>query len=176
MLHKLPVVLKSNISFPAMEYDEEVSILPAFRKLVNLFWIFDQSAAFDILQNPNSGSSTPQSNNQTVLTVLQKRLQEIPIDSGATNDVQAADICVTRAWMRAVLWRMTVTRGTHSPAEQTTSLAYPTHIAKEFLAVISKLPTTAIEAHGPSMVRPISLFLTCRHYALINNNTGTETL
>jgi hypothetical protein len=160
MLHKLPVVLKSNVQFPVMEYDEEVSILPAFRKLVNLFWIFDQSGAFDILQNPNSGSTTPSVENregepgsttQNVLTVLQRRLQEIPIDSGATNDVQAADICVTRAWMRAVIWRMIMSRGPPSSSNAETSTAYPVQIAKEFLAVVAKLPITAIEAHGPSM-------------------------
>ena len=163
MLHKLPVVLKSDISFPAMEYDEEVSILPDFRKLVNLFWIFDQSGAFDILQSSTSSTSTPHSPSQNVLTLLQKRLHEIPTDSGATNDIQAADICVTRAWMRAFLWRVNINRSSGyqpSSSNPETSLEYPIQIAKEFLAIISDLPTTAIEAHGPSMVHfSLSIFV-----------------
>lgn len=155
MLHKLPVVLKANISFPAMEYPSEVSILPAFRKLVNLFWILDQFDVFGILQSSSStthsGISTTQNN---ILNDLQKKLQDISVDSGVTNDIQAADICVTRAWMRVVCWRMTINSlncGRHDCSDARTGVEYLTQIAKEFLAVISKLPSTAIESHGPSM-------------------------
>lgn len=143
-----------------MEYDEEVSILPAFRKLVNLYWIFDRSEAFDLIQNSKSGLSTPQSINPIDLCLLQRRLQEVTIDAGATNHVQAADICVTRAWMCTILWRIATSRGlTPTLDDPSTSLAYPVQIAKDFLDETSRLPATAIESLGPLMV---SLLLPCK--------------
>lgn len=137
-----------------MEYDEEVSILPAFRKLVNLYWIFDRSEAFDLIQSSKSGISTPQSGIPIDLSVLQGRLQAVTIDLDATNHVQAADICITRAWMCTLLWRIATSRGLPPTSnDPSTSLSYPVHIAKEFLDEISRLPTAAIESLGPLMVR-----------------------
>jgi hypothetical protein len=83
MLHNLPVVLRCNTQFPSFDNDDGSHVLPAFRKLVNLFWIFDQSGAFDILQNIdadrlNAGSAPL--TRETSLEVLQQRLQDIPID------------------------------------------------------------------------------------------------
>ncbi|KAL3419119.1 fungal specific transcription factor [Phlyctema vagabunda] len=152
MLHRLPVVLKPNTNFPSMDGDDETRILPAFQKLINLFWIFDQSGAFDILQNSDTDKfnvGEVESSSQNSLKLLQKRLQEVPIDWEFSNDVQRADICVTRQWMRAVLWKVSMKSGTTSA--DVTSLSHPIQIAKEFLGVISQLPSTAIEAHGPSM-------------------------
>ena len=152
MLHKLPVVLKPNTLFPSMDSDDEAHILPAFQRLTNLFWLFDQSGAFDILQNSDAdilNFGGIQSSNRNCLEILQKRLEEIPLDREATNDVQKADICVTRQWMRAVLWRTSMNHGRFSTP---TSLSHPVQIAKEVLGVISNIPSTALEAHGPSMV------------------------
>lgn len=156
MLHKLPVVLKPNISFPCMDRDDETFVLPAFQKLVNLFWIFDQSGAFDMLQEsdvPLFGYGGIESPNQSCLDLLQKKLREVPVEGDSINDVQTADICVTRQWMRAVLWRFSVNHGLLSPlsTDQVSSLSYPFQIAKEFLSVISQLPSEAIEAHGQGM-------------------------
>jgi hypothetical protein len=154
MLHKLPVVLKPNTLFPAMDgRGDDTHILPAFQKLVNLFWIFDQSGAFDILQNSDDILSFGEieSASRSSLDLLDKTLQNVPIDWESSNDVQRADICVTRQWMRAVLWRVSMNHGLS--ASHVTSLSHPIQIAKEFLGVISQLPSTALEAHGPSMVR-----------------------
>ncbi|KZL71851.1 C6 transcription factor (fungal specific transcription factor) [Colletotrichum tofieldiae] len=170
MLHKLPVVLKSNIRFPSLDGsgvgEDEGHILPAFKKLANLFWIFDQSGAFDILQNSDdedamwSMADGLQTASRACLDVVQRKLQEIPLDSDASNDVQRADIVVTRQWMQAVLWKVTMNHGRpwssgNSNANNNnnvTSLSHPIQIAKEFLQLISQLPSTAIEAHGPGIV------------------------
>ena len=158
MLHKLPVALKSNVKFPSLdgagEGEDESHVLPAFKKLVNLFWIFDQSGAFELLQDSDDpgglavplGGMEPAS--RRCLDVLQRRLREVPLDSEQTSDVQRADICVTRQWMQAVLWKVAANHGQNSSR----SLSHPVHIAREFLDFISKLPSTAIEAHGPGMV------------------------
>jgi hypothetical protein len=52
--------------------------------------------------------------------------------------------------MRAVLWRISLLR--NSGSDHATSLSHPIQIAQEFLTVISKLPTAAIESHVPSIV------------------------
>ena len=136
-----------------MEYDKDVSILPAFRKIVNLYWTLDQSDAFDMLQSPRHGSSTPRLLNQNKLCLLQKKLQDIAIDSSATNDVQAADICVTRAWMCAIIWRLVNNcEAALQSNEPITSISYPIQVAKELLEQISVLHSTVLEAHGLSIV------------------------
>jgi hypothetical protein len=163
MLHKLPVILKPNILFPSMHGDDESRILPAFQKLANLFWIFDQSGAFDILQNSDTDTfdfGETESASRSCLGLLQKKLQEVPIDWESSNDVQKADICVTRQWMRAVLWRVSMNHGRlPSTPDSATSLSHPIQIAQEFLGFISQLPHTAIEAHGPTMVSQLVFIL-----------------
>ncbi|KAK2019936.1 fungal-specific transcription factor domain-containing protein [Colletotrichum eremochloae] len=170
MLHKLPVVLKSNIRFPSLDGsgvgEDEGHVLPAFKKLASLFWIFDQSGAFDILQISDdedamwSMADGLQTASRACLDVVQRKLQEIPLDSDASNDVQRADIVVTRQWMQAVLWKVTMNHGrpwssgnysSNNNNNNVTSLSHPIQIAKEFLRLISQLPSTAIEAHGPGI-------------------------
>lgn len=147
MLHKLPVVLKPVIALPTPIGDDQAHVLPAFLKLVNLFWIFDQSGIFDILQNSDSDLSNLSSTARGCLGLLQDHLQDtaVEVDYDSSNDVQKADIFVTRQWMRAVLWRAAVRFGVATMASN------PIRIAKEFLSFMSYLPKTAIEAHGPTM-------------------------
>ena len=73
MLHKLPVALKANIAFPPMDRDDETFVLPVFQKLVSLFRIFDQSDAFDILQDSDTdifGLGGLESPNRSCLDLL----------------------------------------------------------------------------------------------------------
>jgi hypothetical protein len=145
MLHKLPVILKPNIMLPVPGGDDQAHVLPAFLKLVNLFWVFDQSGIFEILQNSDSDLSNMTSTARGCLNILQSRLQDSEIDYESSNDVQKADIFVTRQWMRAVLWRAAARFG------MATMASSPIRIAKEFLNFMSQLPKAAIEAHGPTM-------------------------
>ncbi|KAH8204604.1 hypothetical protein TruAng_001233 [Truncatella angustata] len=145
MLHKLPVVLKPAIMFPTPAGDDQAHVLPAFLKLVNLFWVFDQSGIFEILQNSDTDLSNMTSTAQGCLGLLQTHLQDNAVDFESSNDVQKADIFVTRQWMRAVLWRAAARFG------MATMASSPIRIAKELLSFMSQLPKTAIEAHGPTM-------------------------
>ena len=135
-----------------MEYDKDVSILPAFRRIVKLYWTLDQSEVFDILQNSRHSSATPSVLDQNKLCLLQKKLQDITIDPSATNHVQAADLCVTRAWMCALIWRVTDCDAAPQSNEPTTSISYPIQVSKELLEQLSNLPSTVVEAHGISIV------------------------
>lgn len=152
MLHKLPVVLKPNIAFPTDFADDETTIFPAFQKLVNLFWIFDQSHAFDILQENDVDVlriGGAEATNTKCLDLLQSQLQEISITSDSTNDIQTADIAVTRQWMRAVLWKASKNNDLVGPTSSSVEFcSHPFQIAKDFLEVTSRLPGSAFEAHG----------------------------
>ncbi|KAH8673424.1 hypothetical protein BX600DRAFT_433053 [Xylariales sp. PMI_506] len=145
MLHKLPVILKPDIMLPTPGVDDQAHILPAFLKLVNLFWVFDQSGIFDILQNQDSDVSNFTSTARGCLDLLQTRLQDSAADYESSNDVQKADIFITRQWMRAVVWRAAVRLG------MATRASSPIRIAKEFVTFMSQLPKAAIEAHGPTV-------------------------
>lgn len=82
------------------------------------------------------------------LELLQQKLQDTATedDLGPGNDVQRADMCVTRQWMRAVLWRAALRFGVVIPAMN------PVNIAKEFLSSVSMIPPAALESHGPTLV------------------------
>ncbi|KFX93064.1 hypothetical protein O988_07003 [Pseudogymnoascus sp. VKM F-3808] len=156
ILYKLPVILKPDVLLPAMDGDDEVHILPAFEKLVDLFWTFDQSRVFEILEGSNVGTfdtDDMELSRRNSLYTLHKKLQEVPLDWDSSNEVQRADICVTRQWMRAVLWKASnnYERLNSGSQIQMASLDHPIQIAREFLSLISQLPTTALEAHGPTM-------------------------
>ncbi|KAK0631381.1 hypothetical protein B0T14DRAFT_406434, partial [Immersiella caudata] len=157
MLHKLPVVLQRAERLPPLDSgsaDEEAHILPAFKKLANLFWIFDQSRAFDILleaaDNVGGMSSGASSTlNREMFDLLQQRLQDVPIDLASSgNDVQKADIFVTRQWMQVLLWRAALCSWTASPSTSSTAVTGPIQIAQEFLDLICQLPHSALESHG----------------------------
>ncbi|KAF4345907.1 sucrose utilization SUC1 [Fusarium beomiforme] len=150
LLHKLPIVLKPNILFPWFGgADDRAEVLPAFLKLVHLFWVFDQSNIFEILRNIDADSDTPNmaSVAQSCLELLQQKLLDSADndDWGPINEVQRADMFVTRQWMRAVLWRAALRFGIVIPAMN------PINIAKDFLSLVSELPKAALESHGPTL-------------------------
>lgn len=154
MLHKLPIVLKWQASFPPLvdrinvEVDE-AHILPAFKKLVDLFWMFDQSGAFDLLTQADDDTETFQEGR---LDYLQHRLQEMSSDEYESNDVQRADICVTKCWMQAVVWRASLRRSKAAMFSGGQSqLSQPYRIVADFLSHICHCSKTALEAHGPTI-------------------------
>ncbi|KAG7125628.1 sucrose utilization protein SUC1 like [Verticillium longisporum] len=154
MLYKLPVVLNSNGKLPPLDSgdaDDEAHILPAFKKLVNLFWIFDQSGAFEILQDSADGAEGAGARNFDVLSTLQRRLQEDALDlEQGGNDVQKADILATRQWMQILIWRANTGRRANAAAIAV-AVHGPIQIAKEFLDLAARLPSAALEAHGPGI-------------------------
>ncbi|EFX05285.1 major facilitator superfamily transporter [Grosmannia clavigera kw1407] len=176
LLHKLPAILHYDMrQLDFDDADDATRVLPGFRKLVGLFWMLDQAGAFSILQRASpepepEPESEFQSEFQSELTIshrgrlalLQQRLRDVAVESTVDNDVQTADICVTRQWMQAVLWHASSAmrpRGRSVSSEQATSLSHPVQIARRFLQAIARLPNTAVEAHGPAMVRYIEAFL-----------------
>lgn len=154
MLHKLPTVLTWQRSFPAPSggsldcEQDEAHILPAFRKLLDLFWMLDQGGAFDLIHADDSGDAQQRSR----LEYLQRRLQETSSEEHEVNEVQKADILVTKSWMQTVLWRASTRRSRVALLpEQTGHVVQPYRIANEFLSSISRYSKKALEAHGPTI-------------------------
>lgn len=147
MLHKLPVILKPNIMFPWYgRAEDQAHVLPAFLKLVHLFWVFDQSGIFELLRNSDADVSNMESLARGCLELLQKKLQDSAADDIEANDVQRADMFVTRQWMRAVLWRAALRFGIVAPGNN------PLDVAEEFLTLVEQLPKVALESQGPTLV------------------------
>ncbi|KAI1344200.1 hypothetical protein F5Y15DRAFT_105931 [Xylariaceae sp. FL0016] len=143
MLHKLPVILRPGPLTPLPSGEDRSSILPAFLKLVNMFWALDQSGMFEMLLESDADLLF-KPNAQGCIELLHERLQDGLIEIDSENDVQRADLLVTRQWMRAILWRAAVKIGIR------TSLN-PIQIAKESISFITQLPIAAIEAHGQTV-------------------------
>ncbi|CAN8096952.1 unnamed protein product [Discula destructiva] len=151
MLHKLPTILTWQNSFPPLDGQgepDEAQILPAFRKLVDLFWTFDQGGAFNLIHADDGGDMQRSSR----LDFLQRRLQNLSEDEYGTNEVQEADILVTKSWMQTVLWRASVhSRTPVSHGGQTALVLQPYRIVHDFLSHISHYSKAALEAHGPTI-------------------------
>jgi hypothetical protein len=181
VLHGLPVILRTKIAFPNTEDTDETEVLLAFQKLIDLFWTFDQAGVFELLDNADfdlSAATSPDRRSSDSLESARAKLSESMAVSSQMSDVQRADITVTRQWMRVILWRLSASRGhfalTSSSREG--SQDNPIEIAREFLSVASNLPKTAIEAHGPGLVRFLSSFVcyNCTSRSLLL--TGAESL
>jgi len=145
-------VLSTNIQPPEADGNDESQVLPAFLKLLNLFRIFDHANIFDIIQGDSTGATTCRLE-RDLFDTLQRRLQEGNLSFDLMPDVQKADVCVTKHWMRMILWRLSSKKGPLcKPAEhRPMSLIFPVVVAKEFLNMVSQLPRSAVEAHGIGM-------------------------
>lgn len=157
VLHKLPVILRTRIDFPNTEDTDEADVLIAFRKLVSLFWTFDQSGVFEVLDRADFNTSSLDNldaSDPKMLKSLSEGLAGHTLQTDQINDIQAVDIALTRQWMRVILWRLTQSHGLFATPSwrRDASLYEPIQIAKEFLAVVAHMPSTAIEAHGPGLV------------------------
>ncbi|KAA8644919.1 Zn(II)2Cys6 transcription factor [Aspergillus tanneri] len=155
ILHKLPVVLKTNVSTPELDAGGEPLVLPAFLKLLNLFRLFEQSKMFDIIESDQlEMPSIPGRGNvldRKLFDVLHNKLRD-GLTLEHISDVQKADLCVTRHWMRVILWRILSNKNIPNfSSHRLTSPFFPVLVAKELLNMISQLPRTAIEAHGLGM-------------------------
>ncbi|PYH74342.1 Zn(II)2Cys6 transcription factor [Aspergillus vadensis CBS 113365] len=156
ILHKLPVVLRTDISTPELDANDEPQVLPAFLKLLNLFRLFEQSKMFDIIEDDQGGfeplSSEVPNLDSRFLRLLQDNLQDGSALLDHISDVQKADLCVTRHWMRMILWKFSSKKSAHgSSTYWPTSPSFPILVAKELLNIVSQLPRAAIEAHGLGM-------------------------
>ncbi|KAL4936795.1 hypothetical protein BDV06DRAFT_85449 [Aspergillus oleicola] len=156
ILHKLPVVLKTDTSIPQIEADDESQVLPAFLKLLALFKLFEQSRMFDIVEDYHLGLESPMSPANATDSTFDEILQDKFRDgSGAldrVSDVQRADIVVTRHWMRILTWKaLSHHQVIGSRAQWSLSPVFPLIVARDLVNVVFQLPRAALQAHGQGM-------------------------
>lgn len=157
ILHRYPVTLKTNISAPVIDENDESHVLPAFLKLLSLFQIFEKSGMFDIIQDEDAdmqpGANRVGRVDWPFLESLQRNLQDGSMLFEHISDVQKADLCVTRHWMRMILWKLSPKSylGSSPSADRSMSRCFPLNVAKELVNIVSQLPRSAVEAHGLGM-------------------------
>lgn len=158
ILHKLPVIIKTKIAFPSTNDSDEKEVLLAYQKLITMFWSFDQAGVFELLDSQDFDLSKFPSHDEVqaeALTAFRSQLDDQAMEIHKMNDVQAVDLVVTRQWMRIIVWRLAQSHDffSHGLENARSLLNDPILIAKELLDGLSRFPTTAIEAHGPGLVR-----------------------
>ncbi|KAL2871711.1 Zn(II)2Cys6 transcription factor [Aspergillus lucknowensis] len=157
ILHKLPVVLKTDIAMPEANTHEEPKVLPAFLKLLALFRLFEKSNMFDIIGNSQFGynetAHLTEFTDPSVYDILQDKFREGPSALDQVCDVQRADLCVTRHWMRMLTWKVlsAQSRRGYLSAQCSISPAYPLLVARDLVDAVCHLPRTALQAHGFGM-------------------------
>ncbi|KAL2819301.1 hypothetical protein BDW59DRAFT_165165 [Aspergillus cavernicola] len=157
ILHKLPVVLKTDTAMPGIDTDDEPQVLPAFVKLLALFKLFEQSRMFDIVEDYHLGLKPPlgsaSTTDTTIYDILQDRFRDGPGALDQVSDVQRADICVTRHWMRILTWKALSGHTMRSPQTAAWPLSpiFPLLVARDLVNVVCRLPRTALQAHGLGM-------------------------
>ncbi|BCS27026.1 Zn(II)2Cys6 transcription factor [Aspergillus puulaauensis] len=157
ILHKLPVVLKTDTAMPEIDTNDEPQVLPAFLKLLALFRLFEQTRMFDIVEDYHLGMQPPIGSAKTPDTTFDEILQDRFRDGAGAldraSDVQRADLCVTRHWMRILAWKAlsNSAAGASHVAELHLSPVFPLLVARDLVSVVCRLPRTALQAHGLGM-------------------------
>jgi hypothetical protein len=131
--------------------------LAAYQKLISMFWHFDKSGVFEILDGYNfdlSSAISQKAVENSAFKSTQRQLDSIDVASPVLNDIQAFDIFVTRHWMRIILWRLAASHGFFSQDSYGAENPQddPIGIAKDLLDVVTHAESTIIEAHRPALV------------------------
>ncbi|KAJ0413758.1 fungal-specific transcription factor domain-containing protein [Aspergillus carlsbadensis] len=157
ILHKLPVVLKTDTAMPEVDAHDEPQVLPAFLKLLALFRLFEESKMFDIIEDSHLGYNqavrSARVTEPTAYDILQDSFRDGSNGLDQICDVQRADLCVTRHWMRMLTWKALCGQRIQESSSPQWSISpmFPLLVARDLVDAISRLPRTALQAHGFGM-------------------------
>lgn len=141
--HNVPITLKRATDLPALNNLNDGSITPAFIQLCHLFRILDETLT--------ARSSIA----CDALALAQRKLSDENSYRGLLNELQRADISMTRQWMRVFLWQhaLGVTSLRHTNEDDEFSFSFPAKVARNVLSELATFSRSSLEAHGPGMVR-----------------------
>ncbi|KAF3918147.1 hypothetical protein ABW20_dc0100625 [Dactylellina cionopaga] len=150
IVHDLPFVLNKTIKLPSPDIDKE-PLLASFMNLASLFANFDKSV-IDAWTSRN----TDEAPSLERLKQLQSNLKKVHPHQTHTNEVQKADVLVTKHWMRTLVWQVSMQQGFLAGSgawedNDAMTLSFPLKIAEELLFTLSHISRGAIESHGPGM-------------------------
>ena len=152
--HDVPTTLKRAPNLPRLEDLHDGSVTPAFVQLCRLFNILDVT----ITAEPAAA--------RHALALAQQQLSSDEDPRSLENELQRADITMTQQWMRIFLWQhaLNVTNlSSRASQDEEFSFRFPAKVAQNVLSNLSSLSRESVEAHGPGMVRNISLGGTGHH-------------
>lgn len=151
----MPVTIKTTIKFPSTVDTDEREVLLAFQRLIAMFWHFDQSGVFELLDNQDfdlSQSIARERGENEALSSVRRRLDETLVVTHDINSVQALDIVVTRQWMRVILWRLAESHGFFATGDEPEEAGNnPISIAQELIGTLQAADKSALEAHGTAL-------------------------
>jgi len=125
--------------------------------LVSLFQHFDD----DFVHLWNVSSTTPAfpfsvevSPVSSQLGNLQEVLDLSIPEVSKRNQVQQADLLISRQWLKTMVWQLCVTKGllSSSTSNESMSFHYPVSIARDVVVVGKALNKEAFEPHGVGIV------------------------
>ncbi|KAF3913749.1 hypothetical protein AA313_de0208048 [Arthrobotrys entomopaga] len=150
IVHDLPFVLNKTIKLPSPDIDKE-PLLASFMNLASLFANFDKSI-IDAWTSRNTDDAPTLER----LQQLQSNLRDVHPHKTHTNEVQKADVLVTKHWMRTLVWQVSMQQGflagpSGKDDNEAMTLSFPLKIAEELLSTLSNVSRGAIESHGPGM-------------------------
>ncbi|KAK6344587.1 hypothetical protein TWF718_006546 [Orbilia javanica] len=149
IVHDLPFVLNKTIKLPSPDIDKE-PLLASFMNLASLFANFDKSV-IDAWTSRN----TDEAPTLERLLQLQSNLKRVHPHKTHTNEVQKADVLVTKHWMRTLVWQVSMQQGflagSTGKDDEAMTLSFPLRVAEELLSTLSHISRGAIESHGPGM-------------------------
>lgn len=157
-----PLTLQRTISLPTISPDDpDAPVLSGFLDLVSLFQHFDDD--FVRLWNVSGKTPTfPLSDDNPVVFSQLGSLQEvldmaIP-DVSKRNEIQQADLLISRQWLKTMVWQLCVTKGllSSSSSNESMSFHYPVSIARDVVIVGRSLSKEAFEPHGVGIVSPLA--------------------
>ncbi|KAF3158182.1 hypothetical protein EYR41_006411 [Orbilia oligospora] len=149
IVHDLPFVLNKTIKLPSPDIDKE-PLLASFMNLASLFANFDKSVI-----DAWTSRDTDEAPTLERLLQLQSNLKRVHPHKTHTNEVQKADVLVTKHWMRTLVWQVSMQQGflagSTGKDDEAMTLSFPLKIAEELLSTLSHISRGAIESHGPGM-------------------------
>ena len=151
-----PLTLHATIGLPTVDQHVSASIT-GFIHLVNLYRPFDDM--FIGLWNKSRSDCTTY-----FLAHLQQELSNALPDRLDTTESQAADLRTSQQWLRTMVWQLSIMNGylSSTSSEACMTFRYPIEIAKDLVAVTSRLSKQAMEVHGIGLVGfppPMSCFV-----------------
>lgn len=118
-----------------------------FIYLVNLFKPFDE--VFVGLWNKSRADCSTK-----FLAQLQEQLANALPSMLESTESQAADLLTTQQWLRAMVWKLSITNGylCSSSSDKSMTFQYPIEIARDLVAVTSQMSQHSMEVHGIGLV------------------------
>ena len=146
------LTIKRTIGLPTVNPGPEANILHGFLDLISLFQNFDDK--FLSLWNISFADSDVSPH---CFIQLQNTLEVALPQVFRRTDVQKADLFVTRQWLKAMVWRLCLSRKLLSSrtTHECMTFNYPIAIARGIAVVSSILPTKAFEVNGVGILEKV---------------------